>query len=217
VPDLPPCDCPGCPNVFSGREVEDTLKRYRRKGPDPSTRLLTDAIEREGVAGATILDIGGGVGAIQIELLGAGATSAVSVDASPEFVTAARAEAAVRGLADRIEHREGDFVALAAEIPSADIVTLDRMVCCYSDMPRLVARAVDHSRRLIGLVYPRDTWWLRGVARVLNLGSRLTRSPLRWYVHPEQALDELIRRAGFERTSLRGTFLWRVALYRRSA
>jgi SAM-dependent methyltransferase len=211
-----PCDCPACPNVFSDRAAEDGLRRYRRKGPDPTTKTLIDAIVAEGIAGASVLDIGGGIGAIQLELLAAGAAATVSVDASPPYVAAARAEAERRGYGERARHLEGDFVTLAPAVEPADVVTLDRMVCCYNDMPRLVGRSIEHARRMIGLVYPRDAWWTRALARVMNATGRVTRGKLRWYIHSEAALDRLIRRGGFERRFLRRHLLWQVALYVRA-
>lgn len=217
MPDRQPCDCPGCPNVFSDRAAEDGLKRYRRKGPDPTTRELIDVIVAEGIDGDTVLDIGGGIGAIQLGLLEAGAAATESVDASPPYVAAAREEAARRGFADRTRHLEGDFVALAGEVAPADVVTLDRMVCCYSDMPALIDRSIDHARRMIGLVYPRDSWWTRALATVMNATGRVVRGRLRWYVHRERRLDARIRAAGFERRYLRRHVLWQVALYVRVA
>jgi SAM-dependent methyltransferase len=213
VADLDPCDCPGCPNVFSNAAARDGLRRYRRRGPDRTTRELIDAIVVEGVAGRTVLDIGGGIGAIQLELLAAGAVRTTSVDASPPYVSAARDEAARRGYAERTRHLEGDFVALASEVEPADVVTLDRMVCCYGDVTRLINRSVEHARQMIGLVYPRDAWWTRGLASVMNATGRNTRGKLRWYIHREAALDGRIRAAGFERRFIRRHPLWQVALY----
>ena len=212
-----PCDCPACPNIFNDAAAEDSLRRYRRKGPDSTTRELIEAIVAEGISGASVLDIGGGIGAIQLELLAAGAAETVSVDASPPFVAAARTEAARRGFGDRARHLEGDLVALAEAVEPADVVTLDRMVCCYNDMPGLVARSIDHARRMIGLVYPRDAWWTRSLARVMTAVNRVTRGKLRWYIHSEAALDGLIRDGGFERRYLRRHLLWQVALYVRAS
>ena len=193
--------------------AERDLKRYLADGPDGPTRLLVEAIRAQDVEAATLLDIGGGVGAVQFELLTAGASSAVSIDASPAFIAIARREAERRGLADRIVQREGDFVALAPDVPSADVVTLVRVVCCYAVMPELVGRSATHARRMLGLVYPRDAWWSRAGAWVFNLGHRLTRDGFRIHVHREAEMDRLIRDAGFERQLLRRGPLWQVALY----
>jgi len=208
-----PCDCPGCPNVFSGEEAEKDLRRYRDGGPDASTKALLNAIRARGVDGATVLDIGGGIGAIQLELLAAGAASTVSVDASPDYVAVARSEAERRGFAGRTRHLAGDFVALASELEEADVVTLDKVVCCYPDMALLVDRSVTHARRMIGVVYPRSVWWVRAFATVGNLGYRLFRSATRFYIHPQEQVDRLIREAGFVAHPVQAGVLWQVVLY----
>ncbi|MEZ0240570.1 MAG: class I SAM-dependent methyltransferase [Chloroflexota bacterium] len=217
MPSPTPCDCPGCPNVFSGDEAEKDLRRYREKGPDPTTRALLDAIRARGIDGATVLDIGGGVGAIQLELLAAGAASTVSVDASTDFVAVARAEAERRGFADRTRHLAGDFVALADELDPADVVTLDKVVCCYRDFAVLIDRSASHARRMLGLVYPRDASWVRAIARIMNLGYRLFRRPTRFHIHPQDQVDRLIRDAGFEAHPVQRGVVWQVVVYDKAA
>ena len=210
----PRCDC--CPNTFSSRDAEGDLKRYLEKGPDKTTRALIDAIVAEGVGGATLLDIGGGIGAVQLELLAAGAAKAESVDASEAYVEVARAEAERLGYGGRTAARVGDFVALAGAIDAADIVTLDRVVCCYADLPALVGAAADHARRIVGLVYPRDIWWNRLAAHTLNAFGWLTRAPTRWYLHRPGQLDAILQAAGFRRRDVTRDMIWQVALYQRT-
>jgi hypothetical protein len=212
--DRPRCDC-GCTNVFSSREAENDLKRYRKNGPDSSTKALIDAIVAEGVEGATLLDIGAGIGAIQLGLLAAGAARAESVDATEAYVEAARDEAVRRGVGDRVAGRVGDFAQLAGDIAPADFVTLDKVVCCYGDMPALVARAADRARRAIGLVYPRETWWNRVAARGIAVRGWITRDPTRWHLHAVAEIDAVLARAGFERHDVRRELIWQIALYRR--
>ena len=206
------CSC-GCPNTFSTRDAKADLDRYRKHGPEGTTRSLIDAIATEGVTGATLLDIGAGIGAIQLGLLPAGLTSAESVDASPAYVRLARGEATRQGFADRTNGRVGDFVTLAPEVADADIVTLDRVVCCYSDVGALMAAATGHARRVVGLVYPRVTWWLRAGATIANALMPVLRQKSVIYVHPDAAIDRPLRSAGFERRLVKRTFVWQVALY----
>jgi Methyltransferase domain len=206
------CGC-GCPNTFSTRDAKADLERYRRKGPEVTTRALVDAIVAEGVTGATLLDIGAGVGAIQLELLPVGLASAETVDASPAFVRLARGEATRHGYADRTTGHVGDFVALAPDMAPADIVTLDRVVCCYSDAASLMAAATEHARRVVGLVYPRVTWWMRLGATIANLVLPRLRRPSVIYIHPDAAIHEPLRAAGFERRDIKRTLAWQVALY----
>lgn len=217
VPSPAPCDCPGCPNVFSRDEADNDLRRLRKKGPDPTTAALLDAIRTQGIDGATLLDIGGGVGAIQLALLEAGAASTVSVDASPDYVAVARAEAERRGFADRTSHLTGDFVALAGDLEPADVVTLDKVLCCYPDMQMLIDRSAARARRMLGLVYPRDAWWVRVFATLGNVGYRLVRSATRFYIHRQERVDRLVRAAGFEPRPVKRGLLWQVVLYVRPA
>jgi magnesium-protoporphyrin O-methyltransferase len=215
VPDTDSCGC-ARPNTFDRRSAERDLERYLDKGPDATTRALIDAIIAEGIDGATVLDIGGGIGAIQLELLASGAASAVSVDASEAYSEVSSGEVARRGLADRATAHVGDFVQLAPDIEPADVVTLDRVVCCYSDLPALIDSTTSHARRLIGLVYPRPAWWNRIAARILDAYGWLTRDPTRWYLHRPGQLDELLRAAGFTGREVRRSLVWQVALYSRA-
>ena len=180
-----------------------------------TTRALIDALVRAGVERRTVLDIGGGVGAIQFELLKAGARAATSVDVSAAYLAAAAEEAARQGLSERITFQVGDFVDLAPRIPAADIVTLDRVVCCYAQMEPLVRASAERCRRLYGLVYPRDQWLERSVVAVQNGFRWLWRNPFRSFVHSVDAMDALIRSLGFTLQHKVRTFAWEVVVYQR--
>jgi 2-polyprenyl-3-methyl-5-hydroxy-6-metoxy-1,4-benzoquinol methylase len=193
------------------------LRRYRHKGPIPSTRVLIDALKAAGVEGATLLDIGGGIGAIQHELLDAGLARATSVDASAPYLDAAREESDRRGHGGRVTYRHGDFVELAQSVPAADIVTLDRVLNVYPGWERLTELSAEHAQRLYGLVYPRDTLMMRLVTFAMNVVLRLFRKPVRASVHPSQAIDLVARERGLVRHFYQSVGpSWQVAVYRRS-
>lgn len=207
------CQCQGIEMEFSRKIAAGELKRLRTRGPAPTTRMLIDALKAENLEGMSLLDIGGGVGAIQFALLESGVISATAVEASSAYVGAAKKEAATRGYDGRVDYRHGDFVQMAPEIAPADIVTLDRVVCCYPDMPALVALSAARARRLYGIVYPRDTWWNRAALAVFNFAWRLRGSPFRVFAHSSRVVDALIRRHGLEQRYYRQTLVWQVALY----
>jgi predicted TPR repeat methyltransferase len=209
------CHCQGVEAVFDAKVAARELRQYRRRGPRRTTGLLLDALRSAGVRGRTLLDIGGGVGVIQHELLRAGAAQASGVEAAPAYLAAAREEAARQGHAERLSLHRGDFVALAPELPPADIVTLDRVICCYPDLPALVGLSAAHARRVYGLVYPRDTWWVKVGLALENLTLRLRRNPFRVYAHPAPAVDALVRRAGLAPLFVRRTLVWQVVVYGR--
>jgi magnesium-protoporphyrin O-methyltransferase len=209
------CQREGIERQFGRQTAQWELRRFHKRGPAKTTRMLIDALRREGVADASILDIGGGVGAIYHDLLATGARSAVHVDVSPEYLAVAREEAERRGHADRVAFVRGDFVDVAAEQTPADVVTLDRVICCYPDMDRLVALSADRTRRLLGAVYPRQLRWLRLGLAVVNVFNRLRRCAFRTFLHPPATIDAVLRAHGLERRSFQRTVMWEVVVYSR--
>lgn len=192
------------------------LRRYQRKGPRPWTRTLLKALITEGVEGATLLDIGGGIGAIQHELLAAGVSHATGVDASAPYLAAAQEESIRRGDASRTTFLHGDFVELAESVPPADIVTLDRVLNVYPEWERLAALSAQHARRLYGLVYPRDRRSVRFVIFLMNLVLRLRRQPIRARVHPPEAIGRIASDNGLRlHVSQAVGPVWQVSIYRR--
>jgi hypothetical protein len=209
------CQCQGIESQFNQRKATQKLATYRKRGPESTTRLLITALQAAGVEGRTLLDIGGGVGALPLALLKAGATSAVSVDASTAYVEVSRQEAQRQGLSDRMTFHHGDFVELARDIPPADIVTLDRVICCYHDMPALVGLSAARARQLYALVFPYDAAWLRLGLRLVNLVERLKGSPFRGFAHPTQAVEGVLLDHGLRRRFYRRAGVWQVAVYAR--
>lgn len=208
--------CAGIEEEFNEVVARRELVRYRRRGVGGTTRLLIDALKDAGLAGQTLLDIGGGAGIIQHELVAAGVDRVTSVDASSAYLQVQQDEAARRGYAARAEYLSGDFVAVASQVPAADLVTLDRVICCYHDMPALVGASASRARRFYGIVIPRDTWWNALAFRVLNFVMRLRRTPFRTFLHPIDAIDAAVRKEGLRRRAyLRDTLVWRVAVYAR--
>src|SRR5690349_17055386 len=161
--------------MFDVRMSRHDLKKYRKTGAEPTAKALINLLRERGVKDATLLDIGGGVGAIHHELLDAGASSAVHADASAQYIAVAREEAERRGHSDRVDFVVGDFVAQAPVIAKADVVTLDRVICCYPDMPALVHESASRAKKFYGASFPRDRWFLRLGFKVLNLVMAIRR------------------------------------------
>lgn len=210
--------CVGAGRLFNRKRAARDLKRYRKSGPSKTTGWLVDHLLAQGVEGLTLLDIGGGVGAVQHALIAnGGVVKADSVDASPAYVAVAREEARRRGHEDLVRHLVGDFVDHAEEVAEADIVTLDRVVCCYPAMEELVRLSAERARRFYALVFPRDEWWIRALLSVPNLFLRVTRNPFRVFVHPHDALERVIHHQGLRERFGRTTTFWRVAVYERAS
>ena len=162
-----------------------------------------------------MLEPGGGVGAIDLELLKRGAERATVVELSHGYDDAAAALAGEAGAAGRIERRHGDFVEQASLVDEAEVVVMHRVVCCYPDPERLVGAAAARARRLLALSFPRDTWWLRWGSRAGNVFFRLV-GGVETYIHPPSSVEGAAERAGLTTVLHEPSGrIWRVAVFER--
>lgn len=211
--------CPHClaaDDVFGMKMARADLKAYKKDGPAKTTRQLLEALRSLGVADASLLDIGGGVGVIQHELMAAGLGHSTDVDASSAYIKVAHEEAEKRGYADRATYHHGDFVGLADALEPADIVTLDRAICCYPDVHALVTKSAQKAERIYAAVFPRDDWWLRLGMPLFNLMFKLRNNPFRVYVHDDRLINRLITEQGLRKTLHHRGFFWQVVVYTRA-
>jgi len=201
--------------LFNRRVAAKDGQRYRKRGITGTARTL--AVLAGDVRGASVLDIGGGVGAIELELLGAGAERATSVELSGAYETEAGKLLAERGIAGRVDRRVGDFVADGESIDRHDVVVLHRVVCCYPDVDALVGEAADHAQRLLLLTYPQDRPLIRAGVRVVNLFLRLSRCGFRTYAHRVETIVAVAAEHGLTlETRERAGFLWESAALSRA-
>lgn len=213
-----PCPhCEAADDIFNHGYASRKLREYRKDGVTGPTRTLIEALRTAGIDDMTFIDVGGGIGAISLELLKAGAQSGVDVDASHTFLRMAGELAEERGLRDRMTYTYGDFVDIAPSLDPADIVTLDAVICCYPDMQRLVTESAQHANHYLALVYPTDGFISRIGIPLLNLFWRLRGSAFRNFVHPTREVDALIRDHGFEPLHRSSGLLWQTWVYRKAA
>lgn len=201
---------------FFGHFARRYRRRYARRGFEPAQRQLVEGLRQTGFAGATLLEIGCGVGYLHQQLLREGAARALGVDISEDMLAQARALAREAGLTERTEYRAGDFVDLADSLGSADVALLDKVVCCYPDAEALVARSVSKTRRVYALTYPRDRRLNRAGARALNFFLWLLRSGYRTYIHDPRRIERWIADAGFKKHYENRTLLWLTQVYVRA-
>lgn len=164
----------------------------------------------------SLLDIGGGLGGIQHELLSKGVVYATHVDASSAYLRAAQEEAHFRNFSEKIKFEQGDFVDLASEIPEADIVTLDRVICCYDNMDSLISLSSEKARRWYGLVFPRDLWLFRVFLPLVNFVLKLRGSSFRIFLHNTDRIEQIIRSKGLFPYLHKNKGFWQVLVYCRN-
>lgn len=178
--------------VFGARQARLDARRYRKRGLGGTSRRL---VELAGdVSGTTVLEVGGGVGAIELELLAAGADRATNVELSGEYEAEAAALLAERGLGDRVDRRVADFVS--EPVAPHDTVVMHRVVCCYPDVDRLVGLAAGCTGRRLLLTYPQERAWTRAGMWAINLFLGLSGSGFRAFVHPFAAIAAAADREG---------------------
>jgi magnesium-protoporphyrin O-methyltransferase len=200
---------------FTPRLVARELAQYRRRGAGPTARLLRDLLEDAHLTAGSVIDVGGGIGALAFDLLARGAARATIVEASVAFANAARTEA------DRLRRTgiaaivTGDFVEIAADLAPADVVTLDRVVCCYPMYQPLLAAAASRATRAIAFSYPRDRWVIRAGMDVQNW-CRSCGSRFRTFLHDATAMRLVLGGAGFALADHRQSYAWRADLFVRN-
>jgi magnesium-protoporphyrin O-methyltransferase len=209
--------CSDGASIFDEQRARRDIESYRHRGPAASTVRLLAALRAADLRVDTLLDVGGGVGTIAHELLKGDVRQATLVESSLSYLAAARAESDRRSTSDRLQLQVGDLVEIADDVPLADVVTLDKVVCCYEDMESLIAVSAAHARRLYGIVYPRDGWWVRLAITVENRMRRYRGGTFRNFVHPNVAIEAALHRAGLAPRFRRRGAWWVIAVYERQA
>ncbi len=205
------CNPRGCDQFFSPRFARRVAKRYRKRGADKTARQMIGFLEQRGIEGATVLEVGGGIGEIEIELLKRGAARAVNLELSPAYDEEARSLLHDAGLADKAERRLRDIAVDGENIEPADVVVLHRVVCCYPDYERLLTAAAEHARRLLVFSYPRRNPISRLVVASQNVVFKLLRKEFRTFTHPPAAMLGVLTARGLHLTFDHHGLVWQVA------
>jgi hypothetical protein len=196
---------------FNQRFARRRASRYRKRGLDPTARRMVEFLRGLGIEGASVLELGGGVGEVEIELLKAGAARARNLELSPAYEQEARRLAGQAGVQGRFDWRIHDLAEDPGAVDPADLVVLHRVVCCYPDYERLLGAAADHARRALVFSYPPRNALSRALYGVFNLVMRLTRSSFRGFAHPEGAMLAVLEDHGLRRTYQHHSSIWQVA------
>ena len=205
------CDPNGYDDFFSERFARRMAGRYRRRGLDRTATRLVDFLTGAGtrdLTGATVLEIGGGVGEIGIELLRRGAASVTEVELATSYDEEAARLAQAAGVGDRVERRIIDIAAAADEVEPADLVVLHRVDCCYPDYAGLLGAAADRCRGRLAFSHPPRNAGTRVLLALQNGACALTRKDYRAYVHPPAAMRDVLRDHGLDPVMRHAGLVW---------
>jgi 2-polyprenyl-3-methyl-5-hydroxy-6-metoxy-1,4-benzoquinol methylase len=209
------CNARGCDKVFGAWFVDRVARRYRKEGLDKTARRIVGFLDSHAIEGATVLEIGGGVGEIGLELLERGAARVVNLELSPAYEQEARRLFGEHGLEERMSWRLHDIAADPEAIEPADIVVLHRVVCCYPDYRRLLGTAAGHARRCVVFSYPPRNLPSRLFVAGVNLLTRAFREEFRAFVHPPPVMLAILEERGFRRTLTHRALVWQIAGFER--
>jgi magnesium-protoporphyrin O-methyltransferase len=187
----------GFDDVFGARFAAKLARRYRRHGLTDSERRITDLIAALGVEGRSVMEIGGGIGAMQVELLARGAASAVNLELSDSYERDAAELIRRNGVEAAVTRIVGiDLAVSGHDVAPTDFVVLHRVVCCYPDFTHLLGAAAAHARLAVVFTYPSRSWVTRALVRAENAWMAMRGSRYRGFIHSPEAMIDVLRRSG---------------------
>jgi magnesium-protoporphyrin O-methyltransferase len=201
--------------MFGEKGARRALARYLERGLGGEAPELADWASEGGLGGASVLDVGGGVGQLQAELLRRGAAAGTVVELVAAYEPYAAELAAAVGVAERSSFVIADLSADGDEVPAADVVVLRRVVCCSPRGSELLGAAAARTRRVLVASYPRRVWWVRAVVALQNAGFALLRRDFRVYVHDPASLEAAAETEGLTRTRRRRGPVWESVAFER--
>jgi hypothetical protein len=171
--------------------------------------------DEQGIEGATVLEIGGGVGEVQIELLKRGVAHTLNLELSPAYDEEAMRLVREAALDGRAERRLHDIAADPETVEPADVVVPHRVVCCYPDYERLLSAAADHARRLLVFSYPPRNVVSRFLLGAQNLLFRLQRREFQTFAHPPAQMLGVVEERGLLLAYSHRPVIWQIAGFER--
>src|SRR5215204_145159 len=211
------CDHDDYDNTFGDRFARKMARRYRRRGLSRSERAIVRFLEDRGIDDASVLEIGGGLGELHVELLRHGAATATNLEISTKYEPRAAQLLHATGLTARVDRRFVDIAETPDEIEAADIVVLHRVVCCYPDYERLLAAAAGKAGRLMVFSHPPRNVVTRSLLWFDNSLRKLKGDTFRTFAHEPAAMVGVVSRSGLHKTYRWRGFAWCVVGLERTA
>lgn len=209
--------CCDANKFFDIKNANKELKRYKRKGAKGTTKRLIEALNGVDLTNKTLLDIGGGIGMLQWHFLENGAKETTDVDASTGYIEVAQQFAIENNWEGKASFIQGDFNDHAPQLNSFDVVTLDRVVCCYPDFHTILKNATAKSSNYLVLSYPLSNWISKAINKLGRLYFIVKKSAFKTYIHPSRDIQQLIESQGFVPMHSSIKFPWHIQMYQRKS
>ena len=201
--------------TFDAKYAQDSRDIMRSGDLKKGTQPLLEGLRYLDLAERSVLEIGGGVGALIFKLFEAGTSYATNVDISRACCEAFNSEARRRGFSAMTEAVQGDFVGLHANIESADLVVLDKVICCYRNFQDLVKLSCSKANKWYAFSMPRDVWWVHLADFVDNRWRTLKGRRFPTFVHPVAEVFNILDSNGFRQIHESRQREWLIAIFER--
>jgi magnesium-protoporphyrin O-methyltransferase len=149
-------------------------------------------------------------------LLAGGADRGEIVELVKAYAPYAQELARDKGIENRSAFRVADVLENPGAIAPADVVVLNRVVCCSPDGVRLAGAAARLAASMLLLSYPRDRVLVRIGGRLLNFGLRIMKRSFRVFMHPRESLYAAAQAEGLVVVATGQAFAWEFAAFRRT-
>ena len=198
---------------FDTKKAQKELEDYRRNNLKKSSRALLEVIKKLPLQGKTLLDIGGGIGVIPLELFQEGVQKTTHIEISEASRQAFLTETKRQSLVNKVESKQGDFLDLHDSVSTADLVTLDKVICCYENYLDLVGQSVSKARKWYVYSIPRDVWWVRLLQGIEQWIRTRKGRPFQSYIHSTAEIEKLVQMAGFRKVEQRYQREWMIVVF----
>jgi len=205
--------CCGADLFFNKKMALRELRTFRKKGATGATSKIIQQLENTDPAGKYLVDIGGGIGAIQWWFLGKGGAKSTDIDASSGYLKQAEDFAIEQGWQSQTDFLMGDCLELYPQIENPDYVTLDKVICCYPDYKDILEATCDKSNAYVSLSYPIDGRIAQLVRGILRLFLKIIRNPFSPYIHSVKDIRAVFETKGYQRLAHEVVFPWHVETY----
>ena len=205
--------CCGADLFFDQKKSNKLYKNYLKKGPSRVTAKMIWQLEKHPIDGNTMVDIGGGIGALQWWFLENGGRNTVDIDASSDYLKQAESHAQIKGWGAKTKFLLGDFMDVYAQITPTDYITLDKVVCCYPNYKEILEATCEKANKIISLSYPMDGIISNAIRKMGDFFMNFSSNPFRPYIHSVKEVRSVIEQNGFQRNAHNFVFPWHVETY----
>jgi Methyltransferase domain len=202
-------------DTFDGKLAQEEIADYRSKGPKKNSLPLINLLKKLNLNEVSLLDIGSGVGAVIFELFDNGISQAVYSDYSASYHAAFQEEVKNRSLEKQTQSFVGDFLETHQNIKKVDLVSLDKVICCYENYEDLVNLSVQKAAKWYAYSIPRDVWWVRLAYFITGKIRILKGISFKSYVHPANEIEKIIVKNDFKKIHNVQNLEWQTVIFER--